>query len=78
MEIRAYTTNTKTHRTVVRGIELDKLVAEVVASKAGIDINADHVDFKVWIKRDDRVGSGSEPVAEVEIIEDLSKLPKKG
>ena len=62
---------------LLQDLIMDKLVAEAVALKAGIDINADHVDFKVWIKRDDRVGSGSEPVAEVEIIEDLSKLPKK-
>ena len=71
MEIRAKHSNTTTHRTVIRGLELDKLVAEQV----GIDIDAAHVDFKVWIKREDPNMRGSEAVAEVEIIEDLNMLP---
>ncbi len=75
MEIRSKHTNTTTHRAVIRGVELDKLVAKVIAEKAGIDIDAPHVDFKVWIKREDPGIRGSEAVAEVEIIEDLNLLP---
>lgn len=75
MEIRSKHINTTTHRTVIRGLDLDKLVAKAVAEKAGIDIDAPHVDFKVWIKREDASLRGSEAVAEVEIIEDLSLLP---
>lgn len=75
MEIRSKHTNITTHRTVIRGLALDKLVAKNVAEQLNIDIDAAHVDYKVWIKREDRVGSGSEPVAEVEIIEDLNLLP---
>lgn len=75
MEIRAKHSNTTTHRTVIRGLELDKLVAKAVAEQVGIDIDAAHVDFKVWIKREDPNMRGSEAVAEVEIIEDLNMLP---
>lgn len=75
MDLNTQTTHVRTTKTTLEGRELERLIAEVVAKQADLNIDHDHVTFKVYISRRD-TSSGFVPEAEVTIIEDLGKLPR--
>lgn len=79
MKIKSVTTHTVEHHAELDEKQVYRCIAESVAFNCGLDINNDHVDFKVIIEKRERPGlTGFETFARVTIIEDISKLPTPG
>jgi hypothetical protein len=73
VKVNAYRTNTTTHRAVIKGSDLEQLIATHVATAAGVDINHDAVRAQCHITS--RMGNyGSETEAVVTITVDNERF----
>lgn len=72
-------TNKREHKVIIDERDLFKVIAQAVARDVPVNLDHDHVDYRVRLDKKERPGlTGYEAFAEVIIIEDLSDYPEAG
>lgn len=78
LEINSTRVDEVRHRARLDEAQLHALIAQAVAEQAGVDLQAGNVRIeRIWLRCDSSsINRGAEYSAEVELVEDVSQLPR--